>query len=465
MGFVFVLTPVSAAREPDGKYTTDSLPSAWSYSSEFSQTLPDEDGWWKKFNDPLLDSLISEGVRRNFDVLTACHRMEIARQTLNQARSLYFPTFDLNAGWTKSRSSGAMTTSTTPASVVSYFSLGVDMSWQIDLFGKITAQARDKKALWQASRAQYVATMVSVAGQIATDYIALRMYQAEREVAMRHLESQKKVMEITEARHEAGLVSMLDVAQARVVYYSTEASIPPLETLIRTSVNSLAVLLGCEPPEMAAMVSEPRPLPDHFHLVPAGVPAELLRRRPDIVAAEYTLASYAARLGIAKKDFLPTLSLNGSIGTSAHKGGDLFKNNSLTYTIAPTLSWTIFDGLSRRSAVIAARETMEAEIDSYNLTVLNAVTEVDNAMASYVNALKSIEMTTKVVEESQRSFDLSIDLYKQGLTPFSNVVDAQMNLLSYSNSRVTAQGRALSALIDLYRALGGGFQTELDEIH
>ncbi len=460
MGLVFATQGVASAPRAD-KYLADSLPARWSYTAEFTQTMPTDDGWWKTFNDPLLDSLVSKGIERNYDVLTAYHRMEIARQTLKQASSQYYPALTFNGGWTKSRSSGAMTTSSTPASTISYFSLGIDMSWEIDLFGKITAQARDKKALWQASRAQYVGTMVSISSSIASYYIGLRIYQAEQRVAMEHLESQKKVVEITEARHEAGLVSMLDVSQARTVYYATQATIPPLETAIRGSMNAIAVLLGEDIEDVVAMLTPGVPLPDCHHLVPAGVPANLLRRRPDIVAAEYNLAAYAAELGIAKKDFLPTLTLNGSIGTEAHRAGDLFSNNSLTYTIAPTLSWTLFDGFARRSAVASAREMMEIGIEEYNLTVLTAVQEVDNAMAAYANALRAIDLTEKVVEESQRSFDLSIDLYKQGLTPFSNVVDAQMNLLQYSDSRVTAQGRALTALIDLYKALGGGFQMDI----
>ncbi len=459
MGLVFSFHGVAATPEP-GKYLADSLPARWSYTAEFTQTMPTDDGWWKTFNDPLLDSLISKGIEKNYNVLTAYHRMEIARQTLKQASSQYYPALIFSGGWTKSRSSGAMTTSSTPANTISYFSLGIDMSWQIDLFGKITAQARDKKALWQASRAQYVGTMVSISGSIASYYIGLRIYQAEQRVAMEHLESQKKVVEITEARHEAGLVSMLDVSQARTVYYATQATIPPLETAIRGSMNAIAVLLGEDIEDVVAMLTPEVPLPDCNHLVPAGVPANLLRRRPDIVAAEYNLAAYAAELGIAKKDFLPTLTLNGSIGTEAHRGDDLFRNNSLTYAIAPTLSWTLFDGFARRSAVASARQMMEIGIEEYNLTVLTAVQEVDNAMAAYTNALRAIDITDKVVEESQRSFDLSIDLYKQGLTPFSNVVDAQMNLLQYSDSRVTAQGRALTALVDLYKALGGGFQME-----
>lgn len=462
IGLLSVSSGMAAATPEPGKYLADSLPARWSYTAEFSQTLPSEDSWWKAFEDPMLDSLISEGIERNYNVLMACHRMEIARQTLKQVSSQYYPALNLNAGWTKSRSSGAMTTSATPASTLSYFSLGVDMNWQIDLFGKITAQARDKKALWQASRAQYVGTMVSIGSSIASCYMSLRVYQAERRVAMEHLESQKKVVEITEARHEAGLVSMLDVSQARTVYYSTEASLPPLESAIRAQINAIAVLMGKEPGELSDVLDrDGSELPEYHHLVPVGFPESLLRRRPDIVEAEYNLAARAAELGIAKKDFLPTLSLNGSIGTQALKGGDLFRENSWTYSIAPTLSWNLFDGFARRSAVVSAREMMEIGIEEYNMTVLTAVQEVDNAMAAYSNALKAIEITENVVKESQRSFDLSIDLYKQGLTPFTNVVDAQMNLLQYSDSRVTARGRALQALVDLYKALGGGFDSGL----
>lgn len=435
----------------------DSLPAQWAYTAEFAQEIPDQDAWWRKFEDPVLDTLIARGVERNYNVLMAAHRMEIARQTLRQARSQYFPAFTLNAGWTKSRSSGAMTTSAAPAAVASYWSLGVDMNWQIDLFGKISAAAADKKALWQASKAQYAGTMVSICSEIASYYLDLRTYQAERRVANEHIGSQSHVVEMTEARHEAGLASLLDVSQARTVFYSTQSTLPGLESMIRASENAIAVLLGTDINEIVPLLEAEHSLPSYHHLVPTGVPADLLRRRPDIIEAEYNLASYAAQLGIAKKDFLPTLSLNGSVGTMAHDGKNLFKHNSLTYSIAPALSWTIFDGLYRQGALASARQMMQMGIDNYNLTVLTAYQEVDNAMTAYVNTLRSIEITSEVLRESQKSFDMSVDLYKRGLTPFTNVVDAQLNMLQYSDQHVVAQGKALQALVNLYKALGGGF--------
>ncbi len=187
------------------------------------------------------------------------------------------------------------------------------------------------------------------------------------------------------------------------------------------------------------------------------MPMELLRRRPDIVEAEYSLAADAAALGIAKKDFLPTLTLQGSIGTTAHNAGDLFTKESFGYTVAPTLSWTIFDGMSRRAAVAQAREQMLGAIDAYNQAVVTAVQEVGNAMESYTNDLRYIDYLNKVVDSAHETLTLSIDLYKQGLSPFINVSDAQITLQQYSNQLVAARGQALTDLVTLYQALGGGW--------
>lgn len=189
-----------------------------------------------------------------------------------------------------------------------------------------------------------------------------------------------------------------------------------------------------------------------------GVPADLLRRRPDIAEAEHTVAAYAAALGVAKKDFLPTLSLSGSVGTTAHSADDLFSGRSITYSIAPTLSWTLFDGMARSAAAESARQQMLSAIDSYNSTVLTAVQEADNAIVTYNNARQYIATIEQVVEQAQKSFDLSIDLYKQGLTAFINVTNAQIGYLQYSNELAAARGQALAAAVNLYEALGGGWQ-------
>ena len=188
-----------------------------------------------------------------------------------------------------------------------------------------------------------------------------------------------------------------------------------------------------------------------------GAPLDLLTRRPDVVQAERSVEAAAASLGVSRDAYLPTLSLNASVGTQAHRIGDLFRNNSLTYTVAPTISWTIFDGLSRRYSTEAARERMEMEIDNYNMTVLTAVEEVRNAAHNHAATLQYISRIETVVKNSAEEVKLSVDLYTEGLTPFSNVVDAMLNYLTYQNTLVSAHGRAVNSLIDLYKALGGGW--------
>lgn len=436
---------------------TDSVPAHWIYDEHFNQSIPTDDNWWHQLGDPLLDSLIARGIENNPNVVIAGKRIVMAKEALNAARAGYYPSLGLQGGWTKARSSGALGNVSMPATTTDYFSLGLNMSWEIDVFGKISAKASQQKALYNATRAEYAATMVTLCANIAKAYVNLRVWQAEWQVAVEHIASQEKIVKITEARHEAGLASMLDVTQARIVYYSTQASMPTLRSSIRTTINSIALLLGVYPRDINDLLEPTSPLPDHRQIVPVGVPAELLRRRPDIVEAEYELASYAAALGIAKRDFLPTLSLNGSIGTGAHSAGDLFSRNSLTYSIEPTLTWTIFDGMSRRANMASARQQMEIGIESYNNTVMTAVEEVDNAITTYAGTLRNLDILDDVVTQSRKSLDLSLDLYKRGLSPFNNVVTAQMNLLEYQNSVVTASGNALTALITLYEALGGGW--------
>ena len=453
VALAFVAFPLPAQE----RISPDDMPSQWAYATGFDQTVPTDDAWWRSFGDTMLDSLIAIGVDRNYDIAMASRRIEIARQGVRQARAAYYPSLSANAGWNRTRTSGAVASPEVDASTSSYFGLGIDMNWEIDLFGKITARTRQGSATFKASRAQYAAMTVSVVSKIASAYMRLRTLQGERDVLREHISSQKRVVEITEARFEAGISSMLDVAQAKTTYLSTEASITTLDTDIATAINTIGVLTGMFPEQMHAMLDTPRPLPDYRQIVAVGVPMELLRRRPDVAEAEYTLAADAAAVGIAKKDFLPTLSISGSIGTHAHKAGELFSGPSFAYSVAPALSWTIFDGMARKAAVASAREQMQAGVDNYNLTLLTAVQEVDNAMAQYVNALRYIDLVEQVVEQAQKSFDLSIDLYKKGLSSFINVSDAQIARLQYADELVSARGAALSALVNLYQALGGGW--------
>lgn len=442
----------------DKSTLADSLPGRWMYVSENLQTLPCDDQWWKTLGDPMLDSLINLGVERNQDVVAAIHRIGAARQAVRRARAGYYPEIGVGIGWTKTRSSGEQMKQGR-SSTLDYFTASASMNWEIDIFGRVTAQARREQSLYNASRAEYAAAMVSLCGEIARNYAQLRTAQAELAVARAHIALQDSVMHIANHRFEAELASKLDVEQAATTYYATVASLPSLEAQIATSINAIAVLVGDFPEKMAATLAKPAPIPLYEQNVAVGLPLDLIRRRPDVIAAEYQLAAAARAVGIAKKDFLPTLSITGSIGTVAHKADKLFSHESFTYTIAPQLSWTLFDGFARSASVAAAREEMEASISQYNESVLTAVEEVDNAMSNYSSCLREAGLMGNVLEHAQKSFELSFDLYRSGLTSFTTLSDSQIAYLQYANSLVAARGNAILALVNLYEALGGGWTT------
>ncbi len=445
------------ARSSPVRYRPDSLPVAWMTDTLFLQQLPPEDAWWREFDDTCLDSLIQEAVDNNHNLLAAADRMAMARAVWRSAQGAYFPSLSFSAGWTKSRGSGHLESSAVDNLYTQYASADLSVSWEIDLFGTIRQQAKSKRELYHASCEEYNGAMVSLCAQVATAYMELRTYQEQRAVAEENIRSQEHILRMTEARYNTGLVSQLDVSQAKTVYYNTRATLPVIEAGIEQQINILAILTGRFPEELRSRLRPSRPLPDAHRLVSVGIPMNLLRRRPDIRQAERLVASYAAEVGVAKSDFLPKLYLNGSIGFAARDMDDFFKKQSMTYQIAPTLSWTIFQGTQRVQALASARAQLDSSIEQYNQTILTAVQEVENAMTNYLHIIKQIGLLKQLVAEGGQTLTLSLDLYKRGLASFQNVLDAQRSLLSYQSGYVEAQGNAVNALIQLYRALGGGW--------
>lgn len=437
-------------------YLDTPLPQAWEEGGEvFRQTLPVDDQWWKSFGDTTLDSLISIAVDRNYSVLTAIDRMNMAKAGLRMERSGFFPTVGINAGWTRQQTSG--NTSELPQSTQHYYDVSANMSWELDIFGSIRQRVKAQKETFAASKEEYTAVMVSLSAQVASSYIQLRELQQELKVVERNCASQAAVLKITEVRYNTGLVSKLDVAQAKSVYFSTKASIPQLESGINQYITSLAVLLGTYPQEIRPVLERVGELPDYMEPISIGIPADLLMRRPDIRSAEHQINAQAASLGASKSDWLPQVFIKGSVGYASKDFKDLTKHKSFTYEIAPALSWTIFSGGKLVNATKSARAQLDEAIDQFNQTVLTAVQETDNAMTAYRSSIKQIVALREVRNQGQETLTLSLDLYKQGLTPFQNVLDAQRSLLNYENQLVQARGNSLLQLIALYQALGGGW--------
>lgn len=423
-------------------------------------TIPTDVGenkWWQRFGDHVLDSLMERAMENNYDVAMAARRVMIARAALTSARSAYYPTLSLGVAWTADRTSGRLGRVAAEATNSSHFAAQAQLSWEVDVFGKVTGSVRAASASVRVSRAERDGVILSLQAQLADAYFNLRVYQAQLAVALSHAEQQAAVVDVAVARYEAGLASMLDVAQAREVYFSTRASIPPLRTSIHTTINSIALLVADESPTIAESLAVSSPIPGYILPIASEPGTVSLRNRPDVVQAERQIDVYAAQLGVARKDYLPTLSLTGSIGLAGHRIDDLPHKSALIYELAPTLSWTAFDGFSRRAAVQTARQNMENAIDNYNLTLMTARFEVDNALTTYRNTLTYIDMLGDVVEQCARAEELSIEKYKRGLAPFINVANAQITYLENQKSVIEAQGQALTAIVSYYKAIGGDF--------
>lgn len=454
-----LLFPLTLFGQTEHKYLDHALPEAWQETdSNFQQTLPVEDNWWRNFNDPVLDSLIDVAVKQNYSVLMAADRIAMAKANLRSEQGSYAPTFGLSAGWNRQQTSG--NTSSLPQTTTQYADAALSMSWEIDVFGSIRNRVKAQKENFAASKEEYNAVMVSLCAQVATAYINLREMQQEMQVVMQNCLSQQAVVEITKKRYETGLVSKLDVAQAQSVYYSTKASLPSLEAGIIQYTNSLAILMGLYPQDVKYLMDAPRPLPDYIETVGIGIPANLLLRRPDIRSAERQVNAQAASLGASKSDWWPQVFVKGSIGFASHDIDKIANHNSLTYEIAPAISWNFFQGGKLAQATRLAKAQLDETVRQFNQTVLTSVQEVDNAMSAYKNSIKQIVALREVVNQGQQTLDLSLDLYKQGLTPFQNVLDAQRSLLSYENQLTQAKGSSLLYLIKLYQALGGGWSEE-----
>ena len=458
--FLLFLSSV-AFPQATSRYLDKPLPQGWEEDTQiFQQVLPVDDQWWKAFQDPVLDSLISVAVKQNYSVLTAIDRINMAKANLRMERGNFFPTIGLNAGWTRQQSSG--NTSDLPQSTQHYYDASLNMSWELDLFGSIRNRVKAQKENFAASKEEYTGTMISLCAQVASAYINLRELQQELAVVQKNCASQEAVLKITEVRYNTGLVSKLDVAQAKSVFFSTKASIPQIESGINQYITTLAILLGTYPQEVRPALTAPGTLPDYMEPIGVGLPADLLLRRPDIRSAERSVNAQAALVGASKSDWLPQVFLKGSVGYAAKDLKDLTHHKSMTYEIAPGLSWTLFKGTQLVNATKLAKAQLDEAINQFNQTVLTAVQETDNAMNAYRNSIKQIVALREVRNQGQETLTLSLELYKQGLTPFQNVLDAQRSLLSYENQLVQARGYSLLQLIAMYQALGGGWSGNLN---
>lgn len=410
--------------------------------------------WWNKFGDPTLLKLIELTVNNNSNLLNAINNIEIARRELRVSQSGFYPTLTLSSNYTIEKTSEGITHVDQRDHIGS---ATVSMNWEIDLFGSIRKGAQSQRQYYYASKENYRAVMVSIVSQLATNYSYLRTYQQNLRIAQQNLISQAGIMKLTENKYTLGLASKLDYLQAKSLYLQTKASLPALESDIRNQIDAISVLVGEFSDTLAAQLNEVIPLTLVDTLPVEGIPAELIRRRPDILAAEMKIEAQAKAVGATKADWWPKFFIDGSFGYGSNKFRHFTNKDNMTWQVVPSMQWTIFSGRATVEQTRIAQLKLDETINNFNYNVLTAIQEVDGAIYAYNYALRQLVAMEEALVQVQETYKLAIDLYDQGLASYQNVLDTQKSLLSMETGTVSARSQALIYYIQLYKALGGGW--------
>ncbi len=428
------------------------VPPVFSVAAD-QQAQADLKRWWTALNDPMLTGLVEQAATQNLDVAQAVTRLRQAREALVQSRASLLPS--VSAGGGASRTEAV----TGGAGGASSFSLGADVNYQLDLFGGVRRGVEASRAQLEASGYSYAATLVSIQSEIARNYILARAAQAQLANARESLTIQDDNLEIAGFRVQAGLVSSLDQEQARATRAQTAASIPSIEASYNSAVSRLGVLTGQAPGALKAAMEAVRPIPQGPERIAVGIPADTLRQRPDVRLAERNLAAAVAQIGVAEAQLYPQLSLGGSIDAGAGSIGGLF--DIVTGRVFANIAQTIFDAGRNRAQVRANQAAADGAFYAYKQTVLIGIEEVENAVVALQTAQAREREFTVALDAATNSAILSRSSYRAGLADFLTLSQAEASLISARNGLNQARSDKANALIQLYLALGGGWDASV----
>ncbi|MFO8083864.1 MAG: efflux transporter outer membrane subunit [Desulfobacterales bacterium] len=410
--------------------------------------------WWTIFNDPELSSLVQGAAEGNLDLLTAMSRIREARALRGISRAGLFPAVDAvaTASEQRTRQFGG------GYEEFEFYTAGFDAGWEIDIFGGVRRSIEAAQADFEALQENLNHVLISLMAEVALNYFEMRTFQARIHVIEYSIETLQKIYELNLSRYEAGIIDELALQESLRILESSRSIIPVLETGLSVSKNRLAVLLGKTPGELAQELDERKPIPALPVTVAVGIPAETLRRRPDIRRTERFLAAQTARIGVATADLYPRFRLFGSIGLESINNEDFFDWDSRFWSIGPSASWRIFDAGAIRQNIEVQTARQEQALIEYQVTVLDALEEVENALVTYANEQRRRDSLAKAVQAAQRAELLARDRYKAGLVGFFNVLDTQRSLLLLQDELSQSDGAVISNLVRLYKALGGGWE-------
>ncbi|MCP3734931.1 efflux transporter outer membrane subunit [Sphingomonas sp. RP10(2022)] len=438
------------------------------YSVPAQQTPEDLTRWWSNFDDPALGRLVEQARIANTDVAQALGRLRQAREALVQNRASLLPTLSGSAGYQRNENlRGGGRSFTLPDGTVvdtggggtNSFSAGLSASYQVGLFGEIRRTVEASRAQYEASGFDYATVLLTVESEVARNYVLARAYQAQLANARASLGIQDDNLEIAGFRVQAGLVSSVDAEQARSQRAQTAATVPQIEQQYAAAVARIGVLTGQAPGALRTALAATAPIPRGPATVGVGIPADALRRRPDVRSAERALAAATAQIGVARARLYPALAITGNINTNATSIGSL--GDAITGGLFAGLTQAIFNGGRLRSQVRSSEAATDIALANYRGIVLTALEDIENAIVA-LDAARQRETQFRIAyDAASASAVLSRSQYRSGLTDFTTLNQQETALLSAQNGLVQARSDQATALIALYNALGGGWDASV----
>lgn len=458
--------------------------------------------WWEAFNDPVLNRIIDHAYRENLTLKIAGVRVLEARAQLGIAvGDLYPQTQQVTGSLLRNRTSersvqaasgqaaagqaagqpmgrsngpsheGSQAQSGAQQGIESTFwqdEVSLSAAWEIDFWGKFRRAVESADAALLSAVADYDSALVSLTADVANSYVQIRVLQKRIEIARQNVETQKESLQIAEVRFNGGLTSQRDVEQAKTVLFNTQATIPTLEAQLSQAGNALSVLLGLPPSKLEDLLHDATDIPAPPPRVAVGIPADLLRRRPDVRGAEVRAVAQSARIGVAKAELLPAFSLTGSFGFLSTDVGrlelsDIADWRARTASAGPSFQWNILNYGRIMNNVRVQDAQFQELLITYQNTVLRAQQEVEDSLAGFLRFQENAEYLAKSVDAAQKSLDLAVIQYQQGIADFTTVLTAQQALLTAQDSLATALGNISGNLVGVYRALGGGWEIRLGQ--
>ena len=414
--------------------------------------------FWQNFHDATLDKLVDEALAANHDLRIALTRVREARALRRNAAFDLAPSINADGGYTKTRTANANTLPGAPRESELY-DAGFDAFWELDFFGRVRRGLEASNAELGAVEAERRDAQVIVTAEVTRTYFELRGQQQQLDVAQRNVTNQQSTLDVAQARLDAGSGTELDTARAQAQLSATRGTIAPLEAAVSRSIHRLSVLVGREPNALTPELAPPQNLPALPGVVPVGDPAGLLRRRPDIRIAERQLAADTARVGIAVADLFPRVTFTGNAGYVAPRSGDLGDRGTDGYTLAPGISWAIFDLGHVQARIGAAKWHKEGTLLKYEQTVLQALEETEDSLVTHARARDRLVHDEEALKASTTAADLARVRYENGASDFLQVLDAERTLLESEDRLARSRTEAATSLIAVYKSLGGGWDT------